>query len=291
MGGAETSHPKESRAMEEQTDYTTEAAEALELLHGQQYDSLVRDEGPHDFFCQIPNLVDDYGLSPQAYRLYGHLRRVAGENGKCWQNTRTLAAACSMSTGSVSNAKKELETTEFIPFIRIRPVPTKTGFSYDEITLTDLWKLNHDIYSKSTVQNMNGSEYERLVHNMKQRISLIKNIPPKTEREKETEGDAQIFKALEQITGGGLNSDTPRLVDTWKEKHSLYWILRAVAEAKRKGARSAKYVDEILITWEANGYPKTREQRVQEKTQAGNHSKEEDRSKYVTGEYANDIEY
>lgn len=229
------------------------------------YDSLVKDEAPHDFYCQIPNMVDDYGLSPLAYRLYGHLRRVAGEKGKCWQNTKTLAASCGMSEGSVSNAKRELIETPFIPFIKIKKVPTKTGFSYDEITLTDLWKLNHDVYSTDPVHVVNGSEYERLVHQVKQRISLLKNTPQKTERGNDSDIDAEIFKALAQITGGGLNSDTPRLVDAWKEKHTLYWIIKAVAVAKTKGARSPKYVDEVLISWEANGYPKTREERVNEK--------------------------
>jgi hypothetical protein len=277
--------------MTEERTTQSEAAEATEML-GKGYDSYVRDEGPHDFYSQIPNLVDDYGLSPQAYRLYGHLRRVAGENGKCWQNTRTLSAACDMSAGAVSNAKKELIETEHIPFIRVRKMPTKTGFSYDEITLTDLWQLNHDVYSKGTVHNVNGSEYERLVHNVKQRISLLKNIPQKTEREKDSEVDVQIFKALSDITGGALNSDTPRLVDTWKEKHSLYWILRAVGVAKGKGARSAKYVDEILISWEANGYPKTREQRVQEKRNGGKQpAAETNPDKYVTGEYAEFVEH
>lgn len=88
-------------------------------------------------------------------------------------------------------------------------------------------------------------------------------------QEEETDIDGEIFKALAGITGGGLNSDTPRLVDTWKEKHNLYWILRAVAVAKEKGARSAKYVDEVLVSWEANGYPKSREERVKEKRNGG----------------------
>lgn len=157
-------------------EYITDANEMI----GKGYDNFVKDEAPHDFYCQIPNMVDDYGLSPQAFRLYAHLRRVAGEAGKCWQNTKTLATACDMSGGAISAAKKELISTPFIPFIRVVKIPTKSGFSYDEITITDLWQLNHDIYQKEPVHNMNGSEYERLVHNVKQRISLIKKTPVNT---------------------------------------------------------------------------------------------------------------
>jgi hypothetical protein len=86
-----------------------------------------------------------------------------------------------------------------------------------------------------------------------------------TETTSENEIDKNIFAALSDLTGGGLNSETPRLVDTWKEKHSLFWILKAVGIAKEKGARSVKYVDAILVGWEANSYPKSREERVNEK--------------------------
>src|SRR5687768_6521811 len=60
------------------------------------------------FRVELPNVIDDLKLKPCAFRLYVHMRRVAGESGECWQSTKTLAAACSMSTGSVSGAKKEL---------------------------------------------------------------------------------------------------------------------------------------------------------------------------------------
>jgi DNA replication protein DnaD len=39
--------------------------------------------------------------------------------------------------------------------------------------------------------------------------------------------------------------------------------LEAIEVAKEKGARSEKYVDKVLIGWEANGYPRTREEQVQ----------------------------
>lgn len=84
---------------------------------------------------------------------------------------------------------------------------------------------------------------------------------------------AEIFKALSEMTGGGLNSNTPKFVDAWKERHTNAWILKAVGIARENQARSVKYVDEILIGWEAKGYPKTREERVSDKRSNG-HSQE-----------------
>ncbi len=91
----------------------------------------------------------------------------------------------------------------------------------------------------------------------------------------ERERDAQIFKALEELTGG-LNTDTPRFVDTWKEKHPFERIMEAITLAKTKGRKPVQYVDSILIGWEANGYPKTREERVNEKRANGNGSSKQE---------------
>src|SRR6266481_4364218 len=57
---------------------------------------------------ELPNLIDDLGLSMVAYRLYGHYKRVCGTDGLCWQSARTIAGHCKMSVGSVVNARKQL---------------------------------------------------------------------------------------------------------------------------------------------------------------------------------------
>jgi len=132
----------------------------------------IRDEAtPRDYFAQIPNLVDLMELSPHAYRLYGHLRRVAGESGRCWQSTKPLAAACDMSLGKVSECKQELENV-YPPLIRVESKAFDRG-SYHEITITDIWELNHTFFTGGEItvktakgkafHNMNGSrsQYEK----------------------------------------------------------------------------------------------------------------------------------
>jgi DnaD/phage-associated family protein len=87
-----------------------------------------------------------------------------------------------------------------------------------------------------------------------------------------SEIDKTIFAALEKLMGA-LNSSVPRLVGTWTEKHPLEKILQAISMASEKGARSEKYVDKILIGWEANGYPRTREEQVDERRANGRKSR------------------
>lgn len=85
-----------------------------------------------------------------------------------------------------------------------------------------------------------------------------------TEITKTDERFAEISRSLALLSGGTLNSTSADLITTWLEKHTNEWILKAIDLAKAKKAKSANYVDSILIGWEANGYPKSRAEKVQE---------------------------
>ena len=71
----------------------------------------------------------------------------------------------------------------------------------------------------------------------------------------------KIWNELEQACGA-VPPDTTRLINVWLEKHTPERIIQAIGVARDKGARSPKYVDQVLITWERNGYPPTREEQV-----------------------------
>jgi DnaD/phage-associated family protein len=84
-----------------------------------------------------------------------------------------------------------------------------------------------------------------------------------TETTKTDERFAEISRSLSLLSGGVLNSTSADLIATWLEKHAVEWIIKAIELAKDKKATSANYVDTILIRWEANGYPKSRVEKVQ----------------------------
>lgn len=70
-----------------------------------------------------------------------------------------------------------------------------------------------------------------------------------------------VAQKLEGLTGGLKGTDAD-LIATWLEKHTNEWIFKAIEISQAKRARSANYVDSILIGWEANGYPKSRDEKV-----------------------------
>jgi len=120
-----------------------------------------REKSEHEYFTMLPNLVDDTSLDVYAFRLYVHLRRVAGDNGKCWQSTRTLAEHCRMSVGRISEAKQTLLEHGLI-VLKHEPGP---GGIHHIITIADIWSQNMERYKEKrspdeskSVQSVNTKE-------------------------------------------------------------------------------------------------------------------------------------
>jgi hypothetical protein len=110
---------------------------------------------PRRYFTQIPNMIDDMNLSPYAFRLYVHLKRVAGDNGQCWQSTKTLADACNMSAGTVTKAKEELKENKLIRIAHIEH--EQPGRAYHMITVEDIWLDNSLKYGQSSPHELQSS--------------------------------------------------------------------------------------------------------------------------------------
>lgn len=131
----------------------------------------ITDSGdPRKYFTMIPNIIDDLDLSPYAFRLYVHLKRVAGDNGTCYQTQETLAAACKMSEGSISNAKKELVAAGLIS---ITEEPSNAGRPNHHIEITDVWEINANNFQRSP------DEQQRSPRDLQRSPHEIKNNPIK----------------------------------------------------------------------------------------------------------------
>lgn len=108
-------------------------------------DTRVQDRSSlHRYRTEIPNIIDDMDLSVYAFRLYVRLKRVAGDNGKCFYSTRELAEQCKMGAGSVSRAKQELVDKELIR------IDSQGNSERDIITIVDLWPANFAHFARET---------------------------------------------------------------------------------------------------------------------------------------------
>ena len=116
------------------------------------------DDGDRRYYSQIPNMIDDAELSPIAFRLYCHLKRVIGssETGYCSQSIVTMAECCGLSNPTVVKAKAELSDAGLI---RIHERRNKGGgMEGHTITLTNIWNINEEIYKRIKDQTLNFDE-------------------------------------------------------------------------------------------------------------------------------------
>ena len=175
----------------------------------------VRDEGDlRKYYTTIPNIIDDMDLSVYAYRLYGHLKRVAGDVGQCWQSTETLAKACGMGWATVSRAKTELVGKELIIIEQVKN--PQGGKDFHNITITDVWEKNTIKYATSTQEGAT-SHQEITTSHQEIKNNPIKNKPNNNAgRPALSEGQSYL---LQSLGGKRLN---PKQRDTILELERTY---------------------------------------------------------------------
>ncbi len=142
-----------------------------------------KEEGRRTHFAMIPRLVEDLGLSQKAYRLYGHLKHLSGEKGKCEEGVDAMAKKCGMSKGTLIAAKRELEKHELIEV-----VPAKDRTRPDELKVLDVWARNAERYAKRERGSKEGtravqSEERGAVQSEERKKRVVqknvKDTPPK----------------------------------------------------------------------------------------------------------------
>lgn len=155
------------------------------------------------YFTQIPNIVFDIGLNPQELALYAHLKRAVGAKGdhKCRKSTRRLAMETGMGTGSVSRAKASLQLRRAElgnrPLIRVREqINPHGGKPYDEITITDIWRVNMECFTSSDVEREDGEQVPNDGEQVPNPSSILEPKNNSLEEEHKEERTARFFAEL-----------------------------------------------------------------------------------------------
>jgi hypothetical protein len=199
---------------------------------------------------EIPNIIDDMDLSVYAFRLYVHIKRVAGANGgECWQSTRTMADTCKMSVGAVSKAKQDLMDAGLIVVTHREKEKGET----DIITIVDIWQKNFAAFSTSEpvhVVNTPVHGVNTPVHVVNKRSNPSKNKPKEEEKLaaapppppsslKETwlelqpgnhVNHAKAGKQLKELVKAGVTPEYLRELDTWL-RTDAFWTDQTIYPA------------------------------------------------------------
>jgi hypothetical protein len=158
----------------------------------------------------------------------------------------------------------------------------ETGLSYDEqvtarkhltergLLEEDYKRLEHKMYFRICIEQINdvweipetgiakmGKAAMPVSTKAESRLSL--NGTAETTQENTSDDKFKKIINAMQSRGQFPNSQTPGLVQEWIEKHETGWILKALELSQGK---SQVYTDKILLSWEANGYPRSREEQL-----------------------------
>lgn len=86
--------------------------------------------------------LDDYGLTPHEFRLYGHLARRAGTKG-AWPSVESMAAKCGMKRDTVFRCLKRLKELNLIR------VTERSGYTnLYVLTARSQWKELNEVSPK-----------------------------------------------------------------------------------------------------------------------------------------------
>ena len=222
-----------------------------------------------NYRTELPNLYDDSDLSVYEYRLLGHYKRV----GKCTEGLETTAKKCKMSEGMASQTRQSLAEKNFIKLERVEMDAGRYRFV---VRVVDRWIENFSKYSLLSVEEIAEQLKKGSPSRGEASPSPHEASPSRGEGKKEpfknlihiNKDFGEIAAELARASGGVLNSLSADYINTWLEKHTTEWILKAIPSGK--GAGTLKYTDAVLIGWEANGYPKSREERVKGAKDNGN---------------------
>lgn len=198
---------------------------------------LVKDD-ERRYFIQVPNLIDDLDLSPYAVRLYLRLKRVAGEKGECWQSVKTLAKACKMSTGTVTNARRELYNAGLIA-IQNTDNP-HGGRDFITVTIKDIWARNVSEYTPSSYSELASSPGE-----FTSSPGELKNNPLRITDDSISSEIAELATFFSNNIHPITQAVYDQLPDT-VEMYTTEWVRDAILLAANNNARSWAYIIKCL---------------------------------------------
>jgi len=102
--------------------------------------------GDKDYFTIIPNYVLNHSALWDR-EVYIQMKRIAGENGKCYISMPKLAKKCGIGKERLNKSIKYLIKSGWIKYVGKTPVMTKGGEQLiNTYEIKDIWKLNNKFY-------------------------------------------------------------------------------------------------------------------------------------------------
>lgn len=113
------------------------------MLYDQEPTEVVQDTRDTDSIF-IHSSVDDAGLSPAEFRIYGHLARRAGANG-AYPGVDSMAKICQLAKATIIKSIRRLEELGMIRVVRISGVKSRYVLTRRSVWLITTVTLNEQV--------------------------------------------------------------------------------------------------------------------------------------------------
>jgi len=156
---------------------------------------IIDKSGDRKYFTIIPNYIVNHStVYEQAIYLY--MKRVAGEEGSCWESPKNIAKKLGIAPGTIRKYQKELVRRGWIEVVGTHR-KTKPTIEY---RIVDLWELNTRYYAEKTKekersQNGFSQRNDTRCSNKNQLVTLQKA----SDDNKEEPSKEDLSKKIENI--------------------------------------------------------------------------------------------
>ena len=126
-------------------DCNNNDAQALGQEKAEENFQIEDESSLHNYRTETPNIILDMELDPFEYSLYSHIKRIAGDKGRCFASNRLLAKKACMSIDKVKRLKKVLVEKKLI-----RATVRKNNdnsFQTTLIQIIDWWPRNFQYFA------------------------------------------------------------------------------------------------------------------------------------------------
>ena len=235
---------------EQQTEYIKDAMEMIGM------------ETPRQIVTEVSGFTPMFDAIVQEYQdetiaaVFGAIWRYCQmQDGICRASLDTIASTIGVNKATVMRHADRLCEDGYIkdltPELRNRPhIYAETGRIQIKSKFETVAQRNTTVAQRNTTVAQS---------------KLSKDLKKDIKKDERYSGFSTATSKLGNLRGGSLNSIDVDYLNDWTGKHTEEWIGKAIEIAQAKGARSSSYVDKILLGWEANGYPKTRDQQIAER--------------------------
>ena len=215
-------------------------------------DHVVDKNDSRKWFYQVPNIIDEMGLSKLEHRLLSHYLRV----GTCTEGLETTSKKCGMSTGAISEARRALSQRGLITYTRYN---SNNGIDGYRITVNDLWEDNAKYFlgDKSVLEKYKTSAGEGKTSAGEEKNTLIKNTGSKKTKKRKLHNVMPSAAALleesddlDDENGGLAAGGTLETLDLETLDNEIWNVETLIASGNiRKGepATITGYISQYLV--------------------------------------------